>query len=439
MPAPPTPVRPVAFRDACKVWMRIGLLSFGGPAGQIALMHRMVVAERGWVSDTRFMHALNYCMLLPGPEAQQLATYLGWLLHGVRGGLVAGTLFILPGLLVMLALSMLVVTFGDFDTIRGVLFGLQAATLAIVVDALARVGRRALKTAAHRITAIAAFVALFGFGAPFPLVIAMAAMIGLLVPSAATTADPADAHLADPPPPSRGWYLRTIGLGVLLWLGPVAVLAAALGPTHVYTQEAVFFGKMAMVTFGGAYAVLTYIAQQAVEVYGWLLPTEMIQGLALAETTPGPLILVLSYVGFLGGWRHAGLGAPLLGGVGGALIATWVSFVPCFLLIFLGAPFVERLRGNRRLAAALASITAAVVGVMASLSLWFALHVLFGDVSRWQAYGLDVPAPQWQTLDPAALALGALAMMGLLSGRLGVGPLLLLAATGGVLLRAALG
>lgn len=420
----PTAAAAVPFREALRVWLKIGCINFGGPAGQIALMHRILVEEKGWISETRFLHALNYCMLLPGPEAQQLATYVGWLLHRTRGGLAAGLLFILPGFALMTLIALAYVSYGSLDWMQGLLFGMQAATLAIVVEAVLRVGRKALRHRALYALAAAAFVAIFAFRVPFPLILFGAALIGLAgrrlapqifaptarpgAPVEPEEAMPAHAH------PHASWTLRVLLSGVLLWGLPVALLLLTLGARHVFTQEALFFSKMAVVTFGGAYAVLVYMAQQAVDRYGWLLPSEMVQGLALAETTPGPLILVLSYVGFLGAYRDPGSLPPLLAGVLGGSLSTWVSFVPCFLWIFLGAPYIERLRGNLWLSAALGAITAAVVGVILNLSIWFAIHVLFARVDTWQGYGMVLPLPRPDSLNPAALLLGAAAMLALL-------------------------
>jgi chromate transporter len=420
----------IPFADALRVWLKIGLISFGGPAGQIALMHRLIVEERGWVSEQRFLHALNFCMLLPGPEAQQLATYLGWLLHKTWGGIVAGLLFILPGFVLMVAIAIAYVLYGDLGWMQGLLFGLQCATLAIVAEAVLRVGRKALKARLLWGIAALAFVALFAFNLPFPLVIGLAALIGVLAARRYPTifsgaSDAADAAAARPVPPTLSWTLRVLLSGVLLWGLPLLLLLVWLGLGHVYTDSALFFSKMALVTFGGAYAVLAYMTQQAVERYGWLSPGEMVQGLALAETTPGPLILVLSYVGFLAAFRDPGALPPLLAGTLGATLSTWVTFVPCFLWIFLGAPYIERLRGHRALSAALTAITAAVVGVILSLSLWFALHVLFGEVGRWEGYGLRIPAPDPNSLDPAALLIGAAAMLALLRFHVGLMKLLL--------------
>lgn len=413
----------VPFRQAFLVWLKIGFISFGGPAGQIALMHRILVDEKRWISETRFLHALNYCMLLPGPEAQQLATYVGWLLHRTWGGIVAGLLFILPGFMLMTLITIAYVTYSDLSWMQGLLFGMQAATLAIVLEAVIRVGRKALRHRALYVLAAIAFIAIFAFGAPFPLIILAAGVIGLLgvrlAPAVFVMPRKAgDKEGNDPVPeharPSASWTLRVLLSGVLLWAAPVGLLLVVLGVRHVFTEEAIFFSKMAIVTFGGAYAVLAYMTQQAVNRYGWLLPGEMVQGLALAETTPGPLILVLTYVGFLGAHRDPGTLDPLLAGVLGGTISTWVTFVPCFLWIFLGAPYIERLRGNVWMSAALTSITAAVVGVILNLSIWFALHVLFQQVDDYRGFGLKLPVPVLSSLDAVALALGIGAMLALL-------------------------
>ena len=408
------------FREALLVWLKIGFINFGGPAGQIALMHRILVDEKRWISETRFLHALNYCMLLPGPEAQQLATYVGWLLHKTAGGLVAGLLFVLPGFVLMTLIAIAYVSFGDLGWMQGLLLGMQAATLAIVIEAVFRVGRKALK---HRVlygVALAAFVAIFAFGVPFPLIILAAGALGLLAVPYAPQVVQAARHTMDDdddlvtPQAATPWTLRVLLSGLLLWLLPVVLLLLVLGARSVYTQEALFFSKMAVVTFGGAYAVLAYVTQQAVERYSWLLPGEMVHGLALAETTPGPLILVLTYVGFLGAYRNPGALDPLLAGVLGGSLSTWVTFVPCFLWIFLGAPHIERLRGNVWMNAALTAITAAVVGVILNLSIWFSLHVLFGEVGRYQGFGLQLPMPQFDTIQLPALALSVGAMIALL-------------------------
>ncbi|TAM22864.1 MAG: chromate efflux transporter [Nevskiaceae bacterium] len=413
----------IPFWEAFKVWLKIGFINFGGPAGQIALMHKMLVDERRWISETRFLHALNYCMLLPGPEAQQLAVYIGWLMHKTWGGLVAGLLFILPGFLLMIGIAVLYVSFGQLDWMQGLLFGMQAATLAIVIEAVIRVGKKALKNRWLYALAGAAFVAIFAFGVPFPLIVLLAGLIGLMgaklrptlfLPAGKKTDDADHEPVPEHARPRRGWLLLVLFVGLALWFTPVLLLWLTLGPENVYTQESVFFSKMAVVTFGGAYAVLAYMTQQAVQQYHWLVPGEMVQGLALAETTPGPLILVLTWVGFLGAYRAPGGLDPLLAGVLGATLSTWVTFVPCFLWIFLGAPYIERLRGNRWLSAALTGITAAVVGVILNLSVWFALHVLFKDIGKWEGLGLSLPIPHLESLDLAALVLGVGAMLAML-------------------------
>lgn len=400
------------MREALPVWLRIGCIGFGGPAGQIALMHRILVDEKRWIAESRFLHALNYCMLLPGPEAQQLATYIGWLMHGPRGGFVAGFLFILPGWLLITLIAAAYVTYRELDLMQGLLFGMQAATLAIIVQALLRIGAKALHGRALQALAIASFVAIFAFGVPFPLIIIAAGLIGYaMAPSNERAVIEKPVEL---PAAMLRATRRAAALSLALWVLPVLALILALGVHHVFTGEAIFFSKMALVSFGGAYAALAYVAQQAVERYAWLQPGEMVHGLALAETTPGPLILVLSFVGFLGAYRDPGGLAPLWAGVLGSAITAWVIFTPSFLWIFLGAPWVERLRGHARINAALAAITAAVVGVILNLSVWFALHVLFRKVGRLEFHGLRLPVPDPASLDVAALALTFAALVALL-------------------------
>lgn len=411
-----------SLSEATGVWAKIGLLSFGGPAGQIAMMHRVFVDERKWLSEEQYLAALNFCMLLPGPEAMQLATYTGWKLHGWRGGLIAGLLFVLPGVLVILALSILYAMLGKLPMVEALFFGIKAAVLAIVIEALLRVARRALKLKSDWWIAGLAFLALYVFDAPFPLVIAVAAAFGFMRTrsnvSTETTSTPIDWRTT----------LRTGTLWLALWVVPVALLIAGFGRHHVFSEVALFFSKLAIVTFGGAYAVLSYMAQQAVENYHWLTPAEMVDGLGLAETTPGPLILVTQFVGFIAGYREAG---GLWGGVAAAIITLWVTFVPCFLWIMVGAPYIERLRSNPRLSGALAAITAAVVGVILNLSLWFALHVLFAKVDR-AAWGLAKPwLPDPSSLDLAALGLSIIAGLALLRLHFGIfGTLALCAALG---------
>lgn len=430
--------------DLTRAFAKVGILGFGGPAAQIALMHRIVVDEKRWLGEARFLHALNYCMLLPGPEAQQLATYTGWLAHGVKGGLIAGLLFILPGALIMFGLSALYALHADLAWVQGVFYGVKCAVIALVVEALLRVARRALKTDRLRAIAVAAFLALFLFALPFPLVILAAALIGLLIaryappPAAAAPADPGAIDLAMEAGllphtlahPARFW--GQAALWTALWLAPVAALLLIVGPGNVFADLASFFARMAVVTFGGAYAVLAYVAQSAVETQNWLTATQMIDGLGLAETTPGPLILVLQFVGFLAAFQaETGLD-PLLAGMLGATVTLWVTFAPSFLFIFAGAPYAERLRTNRSLAAALAAITAAVVGVIAHLALWFALHVLFARVDSWSAGPLQISVPDWVTLDPLAIGLTAAALVLTLRFKMGVAWLVLLFAAIGL-------
>ncbi|MGK7870455.1 chromate efflux transporter [Falsiroseomonas sp. E2-1-a20] len=437
----PTPFPPLG--EAFRVWLRIGLLSFGGPAAQIALMHREVVEQHRWVSDARFLHALNFCMLLPGPEAQQLATYLGWLMHGVRGGLMAGLLFILPGAAVMLALSMLYVTLGTVPLVAALFFGLKCAVLVVVVEALLRVAKRALHGAVSWALAAAAFLALYAFDLRFPVVVLTAALIGYALPQhftggghgAAKDGPPAllDALIAQDPEriPRMARMARRAGLvALVLWAWPVALLAG----TVPWGDIAWFFSVMAVVTFGGAYAVLAYVAQQAVETYGWLTAADMLAGLGLAETTPGPLILVLQFVGFL-----AGSAQGLWAGVLASLLALWVTFAPCFAWIFLGAPFVERLHAEPRLKAALAGVTAAVVGVIANLALWFALRVLFARVETTNLGPLRLDLPVAETLQPDAMLLSMLAAACLFAAKLGLLRTLAVTALAGFLMRALLG
>jgi chromate transporter len=446
------PLHGIPFSDAVRVWARIAALSFGGPAGQIAVMHRILVEEKRWIGENRFLHALNYCMLLPGPEAQQLAVYIGWLLHRTWGGLVAGMLFVLPGLLAIMTLSWIYAAFGNVGVVEALFFGLKAAVLAIVLEAVMRIGRRALKNNVMLGLAAAAFVAIFAFDVPFPLIILTAALIGYVggraglpafltgsnghgkhgkaVPDAETAlGENVPAHAR----PSVSWSLRVSAVCLVLWLGPVVALLLVLGPGNVFTNIAVFFSKMAVATFGGAYAVLAYVAQQAVETYGWLQPREMLDGLGLAETTPGPLIMVIQFVGFLGAFRDPGGLNPFIAGTLGGLLTTWVTFVPCFLWIFLGAPFVETIRGNRALAAALSVITAAVVGVILNLAVWFGLHVLFGEVREVAGLGMSLEIPVLATIDPAALVLTLAAIVAVFHLKIGMIPVLAACSAAGVL------
>ena len=392
----------LSFAEALRFWLKLGFISFGGPAGQIAIMHRVLVDERKWIDEQRFLHALNFCVLLPGPEATKLATYIGWLLHGTRGGLAAGILFVLPGALVMLGLSLLYALGRDVPVVEGALFGIKAAVLVIVVEALLRIGRRALKTRLLVGVAAAAFVGIFFFNVPFPLIVLAAALIGYFTTEAAGSR----MQLAG------GWRHagRALVVGFVLWCAPLIAVFIALGPDHVLADVGLFFAKLAVVSFGGAYALLAYMAQQAVETYHWMSAPEMVDGLGLAETTPGPLILVTQFVGFLAAYRDAAPFPPVAAGVLGAALTTWVTFVPPIALIFAGAPFVEELRANQRLSGALAGITAAVVGVILNLTVWFALHVLFGAISEVRAGPL-----RWYVFDPLALDLKVAALAALAS------------------------
>ncbi|WP_429125643.1 chromate efflux transporter [Ensifer sp. 4252] len=407
----------VSLAEAFWVWVRIAALSFGGPAGQIAVMHRILVDEKRWVGEHRFLHALNYCMLLPGPEAQQLAIYIGWLMHRTAGGLIAGILFVLPGFLAILGLSYVYAAFGNVSLIEGLFFGLKAAVLAVVVQAVFRIGSRALKNRLMIGIAAAAFVAIFFFRVPFPLIILTAGIVGYIGGRSGSplfriggghgkTTGPVlkdeDSALGEQTPiharPNLGWSLKVSAVFLALWLVPLVLLFAFLGPNDVFTEIGWFFSKMAVVTFGGAYAVLAYVAQEAVQYYGWLKPGEMLDGLGMAETTPGPLIMVVQFVGFMGAYRDPGTLTPMTAATLGALLTTWVTFVPCFLWIFLGAPFIEKLRGNVALTGAMSAITAAVVGVILNLAVWFGLHTLFSQVIPWSVGGLTLDVPVLSSL-----------------------------------------
>ncbi len=414
----------VPFREAVRAWFAISLQTFGGPAGQIAVMQRELVEERRWIGNRRFLHALSYCTLLPGPEAQQLAIYVGWLLNGVRGGLVAGVLFVLPGVVTLLALSAIYVAYGESTAVAAVFAGLAPAVLAIVAQAVARVGKRALGHPALVTLAVGAFVALTFVRVPFPVVVAVAALLGLVIgrwAPAMMIAKP-ESEEDGPVPlisddqlhaerPSRRHAAKVLGLGLIAWGVPLGLVAWLTGIHSVFTEQGLFFSGAALVTFGGAYAVLAYVAQKAVEVYGWLAPEEMVRGLALAESTPGPLIMVVQFVAFVGAYRDPGSLDPWVAAVLGALLTTWVTFVPCFVFIFLGAPYVERLRGNRNLSAALTGITAAVVGVIANLALYFALHTLFGATEQASWGWLTVEWPVLDTVRWVSLAIGVVASL----------------------------
>ncbi|WP_209605088.1 chromate efflux transporter [Sinorhizobium kostiense] len=429
----------ISFAEALRVWVRVAALSFGGPAGQIAMMHRIVVEEKRWIGETRFLHALNYCTLLPGPEAQQLAIYIGWLMHKTKGGLVAGTLFVLPGAVAIMALSWIYAIFGNVGAVQALFFGLKAAVLAIVLEAVLRIGRRALRNNVMIAIAAAAFLALFLFRAPFPLVVFTAGLIGYVGGRAGWAAFQAsnghgkvggkqvadiETALGEEVPaharPPISWSLKVAGVALFLWFAPVLALLAWFGPGNVFTDISVFFSKMAMVTFGGAYAVLSYVAQQAVEHYHWLKPGEMLDGLGMAETTPGPLIMVTQFVGFMGAYRDPGPLNPLLAGTLGGLLTTWVTFVPCFLWIFLGAPFMETMRTNKALSAALAAITAAVVGVILNLAVWFALHVLFRELYEARGLGMTIDIPVLSSVNLASLVLTLGAMIAVFRFKIGM-------------------
>ncbi|MCC6207878.1 MAG: chromate efflux transporter [Gammaproteobacteria bacterium] len=434
----------IGIGAAFAVWLRVGLLSFGGPAGQIALMHRILVEEKRWISEQRFLHALNYCMLLPGPEAIQLAIYVGWMMHRTIGGLMAGLLFLLPGVIALLVLSLVYALAGNVPLVEALFFGLKAAVLAIVIHAVIRLSKKALGTAARYGIAIAAFAGLFVFGVPFPLVVIAAGLLGFVggwrgwrgfeAPMHDTGGDRIDETHLDSPPPDRWHAMRTLAVWLPLWVLPTALSASTLGLHHVFTQVGLFFGKLALVTFGGAYAVLAYMAEQAVEHHGWLTAGEMIDGLGLAETTPGPLIMVVQFVGFLAGFRESGFD-PLLGAVTCGLLATWATFVPSFLFIFLGAPYVERLRNRPALGGALAAITAAVAGVILNLALWFGMHVVFAQVESVRAGLIRATLPVIDSVDPLALGLVTFALVCQFLLRLGLLTTLGLCSLAGVGLR----
>jgi chromate transporter len=444
------PAHGISFSEALLVWLRVAILSFGGPAGQIAVMHRILVEEKNWISESRFLHALNYCMLLPGPEAQQLATYIGWLLHRTVGGGVAGGLFIVPGIATIMGLSYIYATYGNVGFVEALFFGLKAAVLAIVIHAVVRVGKRALRNPIMVGLAAIAFVAIFFFGAPFPLIILAAALIGYVGaqlgrPEFAALEhggkNPAliDSMLGEAIPehvrPNASRTLRVLAAWLAIWLVPIFALLIALGPNDVFSQIAIFFSKMAMVTFGGAYAVLAYVAQQAAEHYHWVTPREMLDGLGMAETTPGPLIMVVQFVGSMAAFREASELSPVLAGTFGGLLATWVTFMPCFLWIFVGAPYIEALRGNKALAGALSAITAAVVGVILNLSIWFALHTLFRETFPVHGFGLSFDAPVLTRIDLPALALSVAAATAIFRFKVGMLVVLAASCTTGIVLR----
>ena len=434
----------VPLPEALRVWLRVALLSFGGPVAQIAVMHRIVVEEKRWIGEERFLHALNYCMLLPGPEATQMAAYLGWLLNKAKGGALAGLLFVLPGIVVMMALSVLYAGFGNLPAVAAVFYGIKAAVLAVVIEAVIRIGKRAVKTEAQMTLAALAFVAIFFFDASFPLIIALAGLVGFFgarpwpaqfspAGGHGKTANMPDPVIAEDrlfsiqPTPARA--IRISILFAVVWLGPTLWVLAALGGEDVFTRIGVFFSKLAIVTFGGAYSVLAYMAQQAVETYGWVTAGEMLDGLGLAETTPGPLIMVTQFVGFLAAYRDPGALSPMMAGVLGGLLTTWATFAPSFFLIFIGAPYMEALRQNKALSAALAAITAAVVGVVLNLAVWFAVHVVFARVGEVRAGPAHMPWPEWASIDGMAALLAAGSLIAMLRFKVGMIPTLAAAAT----------
>jgi chromate transporter len=411
-----TPATP-SFSEALRFWLKLGFISFGGPSGQIAIMHSELVERRKWIDEARFLHALNFCMLLPGPEAQQLAIYIGWLLHKIRGGIVAGVLFVLPSIFILWALSYVYVAYGNVPWVAAIFYGLKPAVLAIVTVAVIRIGRRALRNAVMWLIAAAAFVAIYFFRVPFPAIVISAGLVGFVASKVSGRLIPASVEPVAASTSSLQVTQPTIARGLLicviwisLWWAPVVLAGIFLGTQHTIFREGIFFSKAALVTFGGAYAVLPYVSQQAVENYHWLAPGQMLDGLGLAETTPGPLIMVLQFVGFLGSWNRPGNLPPLLAATFGALITTWVTFVPCFLWIFVGAPYIERLRGYESLSAALSTVTAAVVGVILNLAIWFGLHVI---------------SPPGRNVDWFALMVCGIAFVGMLKWKWSIIPVVL--------------
>lgn len=425
-----------SFGALVRTFARVGLLSFGGPAGQIALMHRELVEERGWISEADYLHALNFCHLLPGPEAQQLATWIGWRLHGWRGGLAAGTLFVIPGAFVILGLSILYAAAANLDWFAAIFLGVKAAVLAIVAQALLRIAGRALDTRFKQALALAAFVAVFFLDLSFPLVVLGAGALGI-VTAAYRPGWLGLAPTADPTPAGPRPWSQTLGAALVwgaIWAAPMLVVFLTLGPQHILWDIGTFFSQLAVVTFGGAYAVLAYMAQEAVQGYGWLQPGEMVDGLGMAETTPGPLILVTQFVGFLAAFRAPEPFSPLVAGVIGAGLTTWVTFAPCFLWIFTFAPWIDRLRSAVKLKGGLAALTAAVVGVIANLAAWFAIHVLFARVGELEAGALRIYTPVWSSIDWRAGLIAALAVLLLFRARWSVTWVLAGAALGGLVL-----
>lgn len=423
------------FAEAFRFWLKLGFISFGGPTGQIAIMQTELVEKKKWISQSRFLHALNFCMLLPGPEAQQIAIYIGWLLHKTKGGIVAGALFVIPSIFILWALSFVYAAFGNIPWIAAIFYGLKPAVTAIVLTAVIRIGRKALKNEVMWILAALAFVAIYFFKAPFPVIVFGAGVIGFLgglfwktkfentsqhhdESTLSVISDEQESPLHTRPTWARA--LRVSILWLALWFTPTLIVGVMLGWDSTLFKEGLFFSKAAVVTFGGAYAVLPYVAQQALFHYGWLKPGQMMDGLGLAETTPGPLIMVLQFVGFMGAWQHPEGLPPLVAATLGALITTWATFTPCFLWIFLGGPHIEQLRGNARLTSALTAITAAIVGVVLNLAIWFALHVFF---------------PGAGTIDWLAMALCAAAFVAMLRYKIDIIPVVVGSAILGVLLK----
>jgi chromate transporter len=419
-----------SFAEALRFWLKLGFISFGGPSGQIAMMHNELVERKKWVEESRFLHALNFCMLLPGPEAQQLAIYIGWLLHKIRGGIVAGALFVLPSVFILWTLSYIYVAYGDVWWVAAAFYGLKPAVLAIVLAAVIRIGRRALRNAPMWLIAAAAFVAIYFFHVPFPAIVVSAGVLGFFAGRfspqliSAVVEDHASSTITlhnERPTIARGVGISAVWIS--LWWAPVVLAGVFLGTQHTIFREGIFFSKAALVTFGGAYAVLPYVSQQAVQNYHWLGPGQMLDGLGLAETTPGPLIMVLQFVGFLGAWNQPGNLPPLVAATLGALITTWVTFVPCFLWIFLGAPYIEKLRGHESLSTALSAVTAAVVGVILNLAIWFGLHVIFPPGAKVDWFAVVICAIafvgmlrwKWHIV-PVVLSSGALGIIGHMLG-----------------------
>lgn len=428
----PTNHTKVSFGEAVKIWFKIAMYSFGGPAGQIAVMHKILVEEKKWISEHRFLHALNYCMLLPGPEAQQLTIYIGWLLHKYKGGIIAGSLFVLPGFISILLLSLLYSQFNDTTIVQAIFYGIKPAVMAIVIQAVFKIGRKALKNEVMIFLSVLAFLAIFLFNIPFPMIIIFAGILGFIGgklweekfyvlkghEAKSTGLESSEYYLdrtldSNVSKPSWKSSLKTGLVWLALWFLPVLILSFIVGKESIFVSESIFFSKAAVITFGGAYSVLAFIAQKAVEVYGWLLPGEMLDGLGMAETTPGPLIQVVQFVGYMGAYRNPGTLDPIWAGILASLVVTWVTFIPCFLYIFLGAPYIEYLRGNKSLTTVLSAITAAVVGVILNLGVWFTLHTIFSEIVLWRGYGMELEIPVWETADIIAIIIGILAFIAL--------------------------